>query len=375
MPKLISFSNTDWYLFNYRLPVDKVLREAGWEVIMASPPGEFQDAIQQAGFRWIEVPMSRSGLNPFAEMRTVGLLADIIRREKPDLVHTFTMKGNVNGSLAAWRAGLPRVVNSIAGLGYIFSSDRLLPRLLRPFARLAYRAVLSRGATIFQNNEDMETFTRTGLAPQDRSHLIRSSGVDVDIFQPGAEPSGKIRILFAARLLWTKGIGELVEAARQLRDRQADFEVVVAGEPDTGNPETVNAAQLQSWAEEKLITRVGFQKDMPALMRSCHIVCFPSKHKEGTPRFLVEAASAGLPIVTTDNRGCVEVVEHGVNGLLVPPGDATALAAALLELIQNPEKRLKFGEAGRLIALRDFSVKQVAERTAEVYTTLLKPAP
>ncbi len=338
---------------------------------MASPDGEFRDEVEAAGFRWHEIQMSRSGVNPLGEFATSRRLAEVIRAEKPDVLHTFTMKGNINGALAARLAGLRNVVSSIAGLGFVYSSESAKARILRPFGNVAYRWALARGETVFQNAGDREVFVRDGLVPADRAHLIRSSGVDVSEFRPVEPPAGRVRILYASRLLWTKGIGELVEAVRLLRKRGIDFELLVAGQPDPGNPATISAADIEGWVREGLITHLGFHRDMPGLMRPCHIACFPSKHKEGVPRFLVEAAAAGLPIVTTRNRGCIEIGREDVNALLVPIADAGALAVALERLIGDAALRKSLGAAGRTIAEEEFSVEQVAAQTEEVYRKMV----
>lgn len=376
MPKILSFSNTAWYLSNYRLPIDLRLRDSGWEVVMASPDDRFRLKIEAAGFRWREIRMSRSGINPFEEIRTVRQIAAIIREEKPDIVHTFTMKGNVNGSLGARLAGVRRVVNSIAGLGFVYSSNAPLARALRLPSWLMYRAALSRGRVIFQNGEDLEIFVRQGMVAREKTTLIRSSGVDVREFSPPSmrPVGGAVRVLYAARLLWTKGLGELVSAAAKLRERGIVMELLVAGEPDPGNPESIPASKLEEWENASLICRLGFESDMAGLMATCHMVCFPSKHKEGTPRFLVEAAAAGLPIITTRNRGCVEVVRDDVNGILVPVGGIPELVEALERLIGNAALRERMGAEGRRIAVEDFSVDQVASRTEVVYRELLTDA-
>lgn len=373
MPKLLSFSNTAWYLYNYRVPLDRILEKKGWDVVMASPDGEFREELQQAGYRWHEIPMSRSGLNPIGEYRTARRLARIIDEEQPDILHTFTMKGNINGSLAARLVGYDSVVNSIAGLGYVYSSQSKTARALRPIANVAYRWALSRGETVFQNVQDLEVFLEDRLVAREHAHLIRSSGVDVSEFVPSeVETDGPTRILFASRLLWTKGVGELIKAARILKSRDIKFELVVAGQPDPGNPSTITAAHVSSWVQEGLITYLGFSRDMAAIMKSCQIACFPSKHREGVPRFLVEAAAAGLPIVTTRNGGCLEISRHNLNALIVPIGDADSLANALETLIKNPAARSELGAEGRLIAENEFSVERVASETLAVYEKLLE---
>jgi glycosyltransferase involved in cell wall biosynthesis len=372
MPKILSFSNTAWYLSNYRLPIDRRLRERGWEIVMASPDDRFRPKIEAAGFRWREIRMSRSGINPIEESDTIRQVAKLLRQEKPDILHTFTMKGNINGSMGARLAGVTGVVNSIAGLGFVHSSNSFLARALRLPAQVMYRAALSRGRVIFQNGEDLEIFVRQGLVDRQRAALIRSSGVDTQEFRPNSERlEGPVRVLFAARLLWTKGLAELVSAVENVRARGIELELLVAGEPDPGNPESIPAEQLAKWEERGAIKRLGFHADMAALMATCHIVCFPSKHKEGTPRFLIEAAACGLPIITTRNRGCVEVVRDGVNGILVPVGDVVELAAALQKLVCSEDLRMQMGSEGRRIAEEEFSVEHVADRTEEVYRMLL----
>lgn len=371
MPKVLSFSNTAWYLYNYRVPIDRILRERGWDVVMASPDGEFRTRVEDAGFRWCEVPMTRSGLNPIDEWRTVRALMHLIRSEKPDVLHTFTMKGNINGSIAARSVGLTSVVNSIAGMGFVFSSDQWLAWLLRNPARLAYRAALSRGEVIFQNGEDLRTFVDEGITANHRTTLVRSSGVDTAVFAPERRNNEVVKIIFAARLLWTKGIGELIEAAKLLRGRGVEFELLVAGMPDHGNPESIPMRALNAWEAEGLVTKLEFQDDMATLLKKCDVACFPSKHREGTSRFLIEAASCGLPIVTTRNRGCEEVVKHEVNGLLVEMGEVNGLADALQRLIGNARLRREYGLRSRAIAERDFAVANVAHRTEMVYERAL----
>lgn len=339
---------------------------------MASPDGDFREDVEKAGFRWHEIPMSRSGVNPLGEYHTSRRLAGVIRAEKPDVLHTFTMKGNINGALAARLAGMRNVVSSIAGLGFVYSSESAKARLLRPFGNLAYRCALARGETVFQNAGDREVFVRDRLVAAEHAHLIRSSGVDVSEFRPVAAPAGRVRILYASRLLWTKGIGELVEAARVLRGCGVEFEVLVAGQPDAGNPATISSADIEAWVREGLVTHLGFHRDMPGLMRTCHIACFPSKHKEGVPRFLVEAAAAGLPIVTTRNRGCVEIGREGENAILVPMGEVPPLVEGLDTLIRDVALREKLGVAGRRIAEEEFSVERVAMQTEEVYRKMVE---
>jgi glycosyltransferase involved in cell wall biosynthesis len=362
--KLLIFSNTDWYLYNYRVPIDSRLGD-DFESIMVSPDGKFSEKIEASGFKWRNIVMSRSGLNIFKEIGTIRSMIKILKEEKPYLIHNFTMKGNINGSLAARFAGV-RVVNSITGLGYVYASDDLKAKILRPFANIGYKITLAKGKTIFQNPIDMESFIKKGLVKRENCKLIRSSGVDVNLFVPTAFPEPSFKVVFAGRLLWTKGVGELVEAAREVKALKPEIEIVLAGVPDPGNPATITEKEMKDWQDEGIVEFLGFHSDMAGLLADAHVACFPSKHTEGTPKFLVEAAASGRPIITTDNRGCIEVY-NGKNGFLVPKGDAKALAQSILELANNRDLLEEMGKESRKLAVEEFSVDLVASETAEVY--------
>jgi glycosyltransferase involved in cell wall biosynthesis len=226
------------------------------------------------------------------------------------------------------------------------------------------------GFTIFQNERDAALFADRGLVKPDRYAVIASSGVDVDRFYPNPEPSGIPIVLLAARMLWDKGVGELVEAARILSRRGDTGKVVLAGDVDPGNPATIERNQLREWEREGVIEWWGHQEDMPAILARCQVVVLPS-YGEGISRSLIEAAAAGKPIVASDVPGCREVVIDGQNGILVPPKDSDALAKAIGQLLGDPALRARMGQAGREIAVERFSDKLVNAQTLEAYSALL----
>src|SRR3990170_741992 len=212
--KFIFFANTDWYLYNFGLSTALQLKSRGDEVVMLSPPGEFGARFAAHGIRWITLPMDRASLNPVRETFTLGALVRVLRAERPDLLHNFTVKCAIYGALAARMAGVPAVVNAVAGMGYVFTSDRFKARALRPIVRMLMRGTLGSGHTrlILQNPDDADAFTSSRLVPPQTIRVIRSSGVDTSRFRPVAlaETScGRpLRVLLAARLLWEKGIRE-----------------------------------------------------------------------------------------------------------------------------------------------------------------------
>lgn len=371
--RIILFANTDWYLYNFRLPLAEAVRDAGHEVILISPPGPFCEKLRSRGFEWIEVPMLRRSLNPLRELRLLVWLLRLFRSRKPDIVHSFTIKPAVYGSLAARLAGIPARVNAVAGMGYVFTSGDAKARLLRPFVRLALRIALGgkRTRLILQNPDDVEFFAKNRLVSTNLIRLIPGSGVDCERFTPHETvntfgPSRPTTFLLAARLLWDKGVGEYLEAARTVlaSGRRASF--LLAGEPDPGNPTTIPLDQILKWHSDGDLNWLGQVEDMPALLREVDVAVLPS-YREGLPKGLVEAAACGLSIITTDVPGCRAVVNDRVDGILVPARDVKALVDAIALLIDEPKLRHDLGRKARKKAVELFSTKKINSETLRVY--------
>lgn len=372
--KIVLFANTDWYLYNFRRSLALELREAGHELLLISPPGPYGEMLRSLGLRWKPLPMDRRSLNPLGEARLLLHLYQLFRIERPHLVHGFTIKCAVYGSLVARLSGVPARINAIAGLGYVFTSEDRRARLLRPIVRGLFKLALGgRGARlILQNPDDVTMFEQAGLVDIAQIKLIMGSGVDCLRFRPAAirRRGGPQRVLLASRLLWDKGIAEYVDAARQLQRDGRALTFLLAGEPDVGNPSAIPEAILDEWVAEGLVKWLGHVDDMQALLATTDIVVLPS-YREGLPRGLIEAAACGLPLVTTDVPGCREVVTDGVDGLLVPARDADALAAAIARLHDDAELAARLGQAARTKALAEFDEKIVIARTMAVYRELL----
>jgi glycosyltransferase involved in cell wall biosynthesis len=362
--KILLFANTDWYLYNYRLPLAHALKKRGHEVILLSPPGRYAELLQKEGFTWLPFPFERKGTNPLAELLIIKRLVDVFRREKPVLIHCFTVKPVLYGSIAARLSSVPNIINSITGLGYIFSDAGIS---LQRVVKLLYRNGLKNTRVIFQNPDDLDIFVKNGLITADQAFLIPGSGVDLDIFHPSPEPVSDPVIMLAGRLLRSKGVPEFVKAAQQIRAEGLCARFVIVGEPYLDNPDSIQLDELNSWQKEGIIEAWGWHDDMADVIAKTSIVCLPTTYKEGLPRLLLEAGACGRPVVATDIPGCRVIVRTGENGLLIPPGDITALVVALKTLIQNPDLRHKMGVRGRQIVEQEFSVNSVIERTLEVY--------
>jgi glycosyltransferase involved in cell wall biosynthesis len=370
--KICLVANTDWYLYNFRLALAEELRRLGWDVVLISPSGPYVPRFAEGGFQWLMWQVDRRGMNIYHEVNSILRLIRIYNKERPLLVHHYTAKPVIYGSLAARLAKVPAVVNSITGLGYIFLRSGWQGKLLRTTAMPLYRLALKQPnvGVIFENEVDRTTFLHHRLIQGSQATIIEGVGVDVNRYLPQPEVDGIPLVVMPARLLWDKGVGELVEAARKLRKRTS-IRIALVGMPDPGNPTSINETRLHEWIAEGLVEYWGFRLDMEEVYHQAHIVCLPS-YREGLPTVLIEAAAAGRPIVASDVPGCREVVDQGENGLLVPPGDPSALADALALLADDPALRKKMGAAGRMKAMNQFTNEKVITATLAVYSDLLK---
>ncbi len=388
-PKILMVASWDWTLDKFRFALAESLREKGYEITFVCADGKYVERFRDRGFRWIEWRSKRKRLNPFAELQAFLELADIYAREQPDLIHHDTIKPNLYGPLALklnqlrGRMGtLPPVINTFMGLGYIFSSG-LLPRILRtlitPF--LTFGVNQPNVHLVFSNRSDRDRLRRHGILHHERASILISEFVDTEKFQPFSpdqpapevvdEPPEVPVVLMAVRLLWAKGVGEFVEAARILRQRGIEVRFWLAGEPDTDSAGFVPEDQLREWEDEGIIEWLGYQTDMPTLLNQVDIAALPTKYNEGMPRFLVEAAACGLPIVTTDQEACRIVVNDGENGVIIPPDDSESLADALERLVTDRDYRKTLGQKSRADAVRDFDEETGTEEWHRLYDRLL----
>lgn len=370
-PKILYLVTEDWYFCSHRLPVARAARDVGYDVVVVTRVGRHGEDILREGFRLIPLSWQRRSLHPWRELRAIMDVAAVYRKEQPDLVHHVALKPTVYGSVAARIAGLPPAVNTIAGLGYVFTSREWKARVLNPVLRGAFRWLTSRDNVrlILQNPEDREVVN--GLCHPDPSRLvlIRGSGVDVRRFRPTPEPPN-ITITMVTRMLWSKGVGDLVKAARILAQEGESIRIVLVGEPDFENPASVPERQLLEWHNEGLIDWRGRQEDIPAVWASSTMAVLPTTYGEGVPKSLIEAAASGRPIIATNTPGCREIVHDGENGLLVPVNDPAAIARAIVTLAHDPDRRLAMGEQGRRLVVDQFSEDVVVRQTLDVYRSL-----
>jgi glycosyltransferase involved in cell wall biosynthesis len=364
---LLMVVSEDWYFVSHRLALALAARDAGYEVAVVTRAGRQRTAVAAAGLRLLGFEMERRGLSPIGLLREALLLAQIYRRERPDVVHHVALRPVVVGALAARLAGVRAVVSAVTGMGFLFTDGARSPRA-RQIVQRALPRLLARGITIVQNDDDALALRSFGLKA-DRLRLIPGAGVDTRRFAPAAPTPGPPVVMLAARLLRDKGVLEFVAAARALRGSGAHF--VLVGDVDPDNPATITPDELKQWVTEGAVQWWGHSDDMPATLNLAHIVCLPS-YREGLPKVLLEAMACGRPCISTDSPGCRDAVRHGDNGLLVPARDAAALARAIGRLLEDPRERERMGARGRERAEEEFSQERVIRETLAVYDELLK---
>lgn len=369
--RLLYVVNVAWFFLSHRLALARAAAGAGYEIHLAS---DFEDpveveAVQAAGVHFHHFPVSRSGLNPLVELQSVISLRSIIRSVAPRIVHNVTAKPVLYGTFLARRLPGCGVLNAVSGFGYVYAQRRrgLLRRALD--GAYAYSFGSPRTRVVVQNESDRAEVLRLCPAAQSRVRLITGSGVDLERFHFSPEPAGVPMVLLPARLLREKGVYEFIAAAQELKRAGVPARFALAGRLDPGNRGGLRAEQLRALCAGGAVEWLGERRDMPECLAEAAVVCLPS-YREGMPKVLLEAAAVGRPVVTTDTPGCRDAIAPGVSGLLVPPRDPRALAAALRCLLENAAMRAAFGTAARARAERYFDVQGVVREHLELYREL-----
>lgn len=359
-PCLLLAINTSWNILNFRAGLIKALLARDYEVIAVAPLDDYSVRVAQLGIRYMPLPMEQQGTSPWKDLVLAGRFLRLLRRERPDVYLGYTVKPNVYGSLAAHVLRIP-VINNIAGLGTAFIRNTLLTRMVKAL----YRVALRRSHTVFfQNDDDRVLFISERLVQPEKTSLLPGSGIDLLAFQPSnlLPHDDTLRFLLVARLLWDKGVGEFVEAARIVRQKAPRTRFQLLGFLDVENPTAVDRALVDHWVSEGVIDYLGATDDVRPFIAASDCIVLPS-YREGTPRSLLEGAAMGKPLIATDVPGCRQVVEHGENGFLCAPRDKHELASRMLEFTElSPERRLAMGAASRAKVEREFDERIVIER-------------
>ncbi|WP_294476120.1 glycosyltransferase family 4 protein [uncultured Bacteroides sp.] len=361
-------TNHDWFFISHRLPIALAALREGHEVYLLAIDTGRRKELEDIGIKFVSISLNPTGKNPVEEMRTLWELRKLYKRIKPDVIHHVTMKVTLLGSLAAKSLGIKAVVNAISGLGFAFTDGRkgFLQKIIKAEMFLAYKSQTEH--FILQNPDDLRQMKILGYVPEKNVHLIKGSGVNLNLFAYKLPHNKEKQILlFPARILGDKGVYELIEAMRSIREEiVTKAKLLLAGDCSSTNPTVIKEMELKSMLEPGYIEWIGFQKDMASIYAQSDIVVLPS-YREGLPKSLIETCSIGRPIITTDVPGCRECVIEGYNGMIVPVKDPISLAKAILKMVNNRDLQLKMGCNSRKMAEQEFSIDKVIDKHFEIY--------
>ena len=366
--KIAFFSHLDLNLYLFRLPIMKELVKRGHIVYALTPKGDVFDKFKEFGIDAIDYNIKRDSLNIFNELNTIIQVKKIIKDLNIDILHTFMHKPNIYGNLTK----VDNIINTITGLGSFFVDESLKSKIVRSIIKSLYKFTTKYAKkVVFQNSDDLNYFISQNIIPSYKAVLIKSSGVDTEFFKPQKPNKELLKelnidrkkpvVLMIARVIKDKGVNEYIKAASILKDK-ANF--LYVGDIDKGNKNTF----LPNWENVKYL---GFRKDIKDLISISDIVVLPSYYREGVPRTLLEAASMGKALITTNSVGCKEVVIDNYNGFLVPIKDYISLSKKIEVLISNPLLREKFGKNSRELVIKEFDVKIVVDKYLKLYEEIL----
>ncbi|MBW1741143.1 MAG: glycosyltransferase family 4 protein [Deltaproteobacteria bacterium] len=381
-------ANTDWALYNFRKGLIKELLSRGYEISVVCQAGHYLDKLKDLNVKKVCVLKHyQKDINAIKDLKLIKELHYFYKANRPYIVHHFTIKPVVFGSIAARIAGVPIIVNTITGMGYVFTNEDKRNFLLRLIVLLLYKlAARFTNFFFFQNRSDRDFFLCKGLASTGKNAIVPGSGINASVFSPdnvNQEVVRKLRrelqinedqkiVLLVSRMLYDKGIEELVRCACEIRKTMPSVRFLLVGPLAPGNPSRITKDTLKQWVKRDRIEYLGKRHEIRELLFLSDIVVLPS-YREGMPKSLLEAAAMSRAIVTTDAVGCRDVVNHGENGLLIPIKDSRALGDAILRLLNDDKLRHKMGLKSRQRTLEEFDEQIIINKTVEVYERLLSP--
>jgi glycosyltransferase involved in cell wall biosynthesis len=368
----------DWFFVSHFLPMARAARELGFDVTVIARERSHRRAIEATGARLIGLEAERRSLDPRALFKQIMALKRLIAAEKPDILHCIALKPIGLAGLAGKLAGVERRVYALTGLGFLGAKEGALAAAARLAAKLWLRGAIDGPQVrfLFENPDDPAAL---GLDPQDAAKvaIVGGAGVDPLILMPAPmPPAPPLKVALVARMLWSKGVDLAVEAVGLARAQGARVELTIHGAPDPSNPKAIPEATLRGWAARPGTTWAGPTRDIEGVWKAHHLCILPSRGGEGLPRTILEAASCGRAILTTDVPGCRSFVREGQDGMVVPAGDAAALAKALVIFAGAPGLAERMGASARARLIDGHTERDVMNAVKALYLSLLgRPAP
>jgi glycosyltransferase involved in cell wall biosynthesis len=375
MPKILYLVTEDWFFISHFLPMARVAKDCGFEVVVATCVDAGGERLASEGLRVVPVASRRGSASLLASLRDLQSSFAVVRAERADIVHCIALRPVVIGGLAAWLAGARKIILAPTGLGHLWLDRGFATGVIRSVVRFVVGRWLRgrRTSYLFENRDDPQDF---GFDPDAADiTIVGGAGVDPATISAVPEPpQPPLKVAVVSRMIHPKGIAEAVAAVQHARDAGAAVELHLFGDPDPANPHSISLQQLLQWSAEPGITWHGRIADVDAVWREHHVAMLLS-YREGLPRALVEAAAAGRPIVTTDMPGCREVVRDGIEGILVPPRNAAAAGQALIDLAGDGGLRARLGAAAHARFRLRFTTEAVQQTVGNLYRSLSATRP
>jgi len=369
LSKILIVANSSWYLYNFRLGLINSLLDRGYETITLAPEDDLSEKLILTGCHYIHLQIDNKGLNPVKDLMMKKMLDKHYREIKPDLILHYTIKPVIYGSMSAVKLSIP-FINNITGLGTVFIRRNWVTWLVKCLYRLSQKKA---DHVFFQNADDRELFSREKLVPENvPKEVIPGTGIDTHYFNVRPYPeSNPVTFLLIARMLWDKGVGEFVEAAKEVKKEFPNSQFQLLGYLDVLNRTAISHQQIEAWTSDGTIEYLGETEEVQPFLEKAGCVVLPS-YREGLPRALLEAAASARPIIATNVTGCREVVDHGVNGFLCKVKSIDDLTKKMKDMINlSTDERREMGLKGREKIERGFSERVTVARIIEIINRLI----
>lgn len=361
--------NTSWNIFNFRLNLIKAFQAAGWRVIAIAPQDAYTYKLKDFGIEHYDIQINSKGVNPFEDLKLIYDFLRLYQKARPDILLHYTIKPNIYGSIAAGILGIP-VINNISGLGTVFIKESLITSVVK----WLYRYSLHKSSKVFfQNSDDIHVFLANKLVAKEKCDLLPGSGIDFNKFIPidHIKDNEQFVFLLIARMLWDKGIGEYVEAAKMIKLKYPYIEFQLLGSLDTANKTAISKEQMKQWTDAGVVTYLGITDNVQQYIKQADCIVLPS-YREGTPRTLLESASMAKPIITTNVPGCKEVVTDGINGYLCKVQNSYDLASKMEIMLKlSNQERASMGLAGRKKIIKEFDEMIVIQKYLDTIQSIV----
>lgn len=360
--KLIFVGNTAWGMYNFRKPVLEYFVRQNHKVIVLTPKDKiFQEQIKEIGCKCKTIDIEAKGNNPLKDMKTMWQIRKILKKEKPDCCFFYTIKPNIYGSIAAASLNIPYIPIT-TGLGYVFLVNNFVSKIAKFLYRIAFRKAKQ---VWFLNQDDVDAFKKENLIDERKISILKGEGIDINRFEIHHEKQ-EISFLLVARMLWDKGVGEFVEAARILKTKYPNVKFKLLGFLGVDNPSAISKEQMDEWIQEGIIEYLGTTKDVRPFIYDATCIVLPS-YREGISFSLMEGAAAGKPLVATNAVGCKDIVDDGITGYLCNVKDSKDLAKQMEKIISmSEEERIQMGLKGREKMKNEFGIDIVINKYVEV---------